>query len=254
MQDESERLERWHGKVALVTGASAGIGHAVALALAGIGMRVAITARRAERLETLRNELTAHGAEVLAVAADLATPQGPGEVFARVRETWGGVDVLVNNAGLGHRVPVSEADWEHLQPLLDLNVRAATLCMQEALRDMQGKQDAAIINVSSVAGHRVPPGHGATFYAATKHALKAITDGLRMELVRKHSPVKIGMLSPGMVESEFHDVATPGGRAGGYEFPPLKAEDIADALLYMLSVPRRVQIHDIVLRSVHQPH
>jgi len=252
MHNGTQGLERWRGKVALVTGASAGIGAAAARALAGIGMRVALTARRAERLEALRAELEAGGAQVLCIAADLATPQGPHEVFAQLRAQWGGVDVLINNAGLGWREPMSSSDWVHLQPLLDVNVRAASICLQEALQDMQGKTDAALINVSSIAGHRVPPGVTATFYAATKHALKAVTDGVRYELATAGSPIKIGMLSPGMVESEFHEVANPDGRDPGYEFPPLKAEDVADAMLYMLSVPRRVQIHDIVMRSVHQ--
>jgi 17beta-estradiol 17-dehydrogenase / 3beta-hydroxysteroid 3-dehydrogenase len=254
MQAATEGLARWRGKVALVTGASAGIGAAIARALASHGLRVAAVARRAERLQALCAELQALGSEALAVPADLAAPDGPARAFAQVRSRWGGVDVLVNNAGLGHRVPVSEAGWDDLQRLLDVNVRAATRCIQEALRDMEGKTDAAIVNISSIAGHRVPPGHGATFYAATKHALKAVTDGLRIELVAKGSPIKIGMISPGMVESEFHDVADPSGHSPGYAFPPLKAEDIADALLYMLAVPRHVQINDIVLRSVHQPH
>jgi 17beta-estradiol 17-dehydrogenase / 3beta-hydroxysteroid 3-dehydrogenase len=254
MERQADGLARWRGKVALVTGASAGIGRAAAEALAGIGMRVALTARRAERLEALRSALEARGAEALAIAADLATPEGPAAAFAPVRERWGGVDVLVNNAGLGWREPLSEADWAHLQPLLDVNVRAAARCIQEALHDMQGKADAAIVSISSLAGHRVPPGHGATFYSATKHALKAITDGLRIELVNKASPIKVGMISPGVTASEFHDIAAPGGHYAGYAFPPLQPEDIADALLYMLSVPRHVQIHDIVMRSVHQVH
>jgi 17beta-estradiol 17-dehydrogenase / 3beta-hydroxysteroid 3-dehydrogenase len=254
MHEGAQGLARWQGKVALVTGASAGIGAAVGRALAGIGMRVALTARRAERLEALSAELTADGAQALAIAADLATPNGPAEVFARLRERWGGVDVLVNNAGLGWRQTLSQSDWSHLQAMLDVNVRAATLCLREALRDMMGKADAVIVNISSLAGHRVPPSHANTFYSATKHALKAITDGVRMELHGVGSTVKIGMISPGMVESEFNEVATAPGDPAGYAFPPLQAEDVADALLYMLSVPRNVQIHDIVMRSLFQPH
>lgn len=254
MPQPQDGLARWQGKVALVTGASAGIGLATAQALAGAGLHVALNARRAERLEALRAELEAQGAQVLVAPGDLADVDGPPAVFAQVRERWGGVDVLINNAGLGYRVPVSESAWEPLQQLLDVNVRAATRCIQEALRDMEGKLDAAILSVSSLAGHRVPPGVNSTFYSATKHALKALTDGLRQELVAKGSPIKVGMVSPGMVESEFQEVAAPDGRFAGYKFPPLAAKDVSDALLYMLGVPRHVQIHDIVMRSVHQPH
>lgn len=251
MHDGQNGMARWRGKVALITGGSAGIGSATARALARAGMRLALTARRSERLEALRPELEALGAEVLTIPADLATVEGPGQVFAQVREQWGGVDVLINNAGLGRVEPMTTVDWSVLQTMLDVNVRAATLCLREALQDMEGKSDAMILNISSLAGHRVPQGRGNTFYAATKHALKALTDGVRMELVASKSLVKVGMISPGMVESEFHDVASTTGEAS-YAFPPLKAEDVADALVYMLSVPPHVQIHDIVMRSVHQ--
>jgi NADP-dependent 3-hydroxy acid dehydrogenase YdfG len=254
MPDTPHGLARWKGRVALVTGASAGIGHAIARALGSIGMRVVLTARRADRLVALREELSAKGAEVLVVPADLAGVDGPAQVFSRLREAWGGVDVLINNAGLGRREGLAETDWGHLQRMLDVNVRAATLCLREALRDMEGKSDAMIVNISSIAGHRVPPGGTNTFYAATKHALKALTDGVRMELVARKSRVRVGMISPGMVESEFVEVSAPPGDDGDYPFPPLRVEDVAGALLYMLSVPPHVQIHDIVMRSVHQPN
>ncbi len=254
MQHLQQGLERWHGKVALITGASSGIGWAAAHALADLGVRIALTARREERLAALRAELEAKGTAVLTVAADIAQPAGPAQVFAEVRRTWGGIDVLVNNAGLGRREPLATVDFAHLQAMLDVNVRAATLCLREALHDMTGKADAAIINISSLAGHRVPAGRGNTFYAATKHALRAMTEGLRMELVAAGSPVKLGTISPGVVATDFHDAATPGGDAGDYPHTPLQAQDVVDALLYMLAVPRHVQINDVMMRPVQQPH
>lgn len=253
----STGLERRRGQVALVTGASSGIGEATAEALAKAGLRVALTARRGKRLEALKQRLDAHaGADnVLALAADLERPQNIHDLFARLRAAWGGVDVLINNAGLGWSATLQDAAEEHLQRMLDVNVRAATLCMREALLDMKGKADAYIINISSIAGHRVPPGNiGATFYAATKHALKALTDGLRQELIAEKSRIKVGTVSPGMVESEFHQMADPSRAVGNYAFPPLLSQDIAQAVCYMLGTPENVLVSDIVLRSVHQPH
>ena len=250
----TEGIERWKGKTALVTGASSGIGLAIVRALARIGVRLVLTARRAERLEALKSELEAHGVEVLAVSADLRRTDAIDSLFRTVRNQWGGIDVLINNAGLGWRELLKTVDFTHLQSMMDVNIRAATICIREALKDMQGKQDAAIINISSLAGHRVPPGIGGTFYSASKHALKAIADGLRQELVAENSPIKLGTISPGMVETEFQTVAAPGGNYAGYEYPPLRAEDVADAVLYMLSAPRNVQISDILMRPLSQPH
>ena len=250
----TEGIERWKGKTALVTGASAGIGLAIARALARIGVRLVLTARRAERLEALKSELEAHGVGVLAVSTDLRRTEAIDGLFRTVRDQWGGIDVLINNAGLGRRELLERVDFTHLQSMMDLNIRAATICIREALKDMKGRQDAAIINISSLGGHRVPPGISATFYCATKHALKAIADGLRQELVAENSPIKLGTISPGMVETEFQTVAAPDGNYAGYEYPPLRAEDVADAVLYMLSAPRNVQISDILMRPLSQPH
>ena len=248
-------MERWRGKVALVTGASAGIGAATAKALASAGMKVVLAARRLERLQALSSALTAQGGACLPLAVDLNETGAIARMFAEIRNHWGGVDVLINNAGLGRRLNIVAAEPDSLQAMLDVNIRAATWCIREALLDMQGKPDAAIVNISSLAGHRILPGRGATFYAATKHALRALTDGLRQELVAEGSPVKIGMISPGLVESEFHEKAQQGKPEDPayYPFKPLTSEDLAETVLFMLSRPRHVQINDILLRSVHQP-
>lgn len=253
---EETGMNRWQGKVALVTGASAGIGHAVAHALAAAGMRVVLSARRLDRLEALKKELEAHTPNpgVMTISTDLRNEADLHGMFAKVRQEWGGVDVLINNAGLGRSEPMMDTDLSHLRDMLEVNVWALTVCIKEALADMEGKTDAAIINISSLAGHRLIPARNMTFYAATKHAVNAITEGLRSELQQRKSLIKIGMISPGMVETEFHQAADPGAKVTEYGSTPLKAEDIAEAVLYMLSTAPHVQINDILLRSTEQIH
>ena len=247
-------LTRWKGKVALVTGASAGIGFATATGLAKAGMRVAVTARNGGRLEELKASLD--GAAVLTVAADLRQEADIRRLFQTVREAWGGVDVLINNAGVGFLGQLSEQSPEDWRTMLDLNVMGLSLCVQEALADMKGKPEGQIVNISSIAGHRVPPSNANPWYAVTKHAVRAITDALRIELVNTHRPVRVGMISPGVVETEFHDRATRGAgdsKAFYGKFKPLRAEDVADVVFYLLSTPPHVQIHDVVMRSIEQP-
>ncbi len=252
-----EGAERWKGKVALVTGATSGIGEAMAQALAGMGMKVAVAGRRKERLAELVQGLKkTHEAEGLATPVDLRSEQGILQMFKAVHEKWGSLDVLINNAGLAYNSTIADAQTADWKEVLDVNVLALSLCIREALKDMVDKQDAAIINISSLAGHRVPPGNRSTFYSASKHAVKAITDGLRAELVAGKSKIKMGMISPGMVKTEFQARSTRSGGKSPHsaEFRVLDPEDVAQAAVFMLSTPRHVQIHDIVMRAVEQPH
>ncbi|HEX7927097.1 MAG TPA: SDR family NAD(P)-dependent oxidoreductase [bacterium] len=252
-----EGAERWKGKVALVTGATTGIGEAIAHGLGGLGMKVAVAGRRKERLEAVVKALQAEGAQGLATPVDLRSEGDIQRMFQSVHDTWGTLDILVNNAGLGFNGTIGGAPTADWKEVLDVNILAFSICIREALKDMTDKQDAAIINISSLAGHRVPPGNrGTTFYAASKHAVRAITEGLRAELVANKSKIKLGMISPGMVATEFHARSTRSDKkpANFAQFRTLDPEDVAQAALYMISTPRHVQIHDIVMRSVEQPH
>jgi NADP-dependent 3-hydroxy acid dehydrogenase YdfG len=229
----------------------------MAHALGGLGMKVAVAGRRKERLDAVVQALKAEGAEGLATPVDLRSEPDILRMFRAVHEQWGPLDVLINNAGLGYNGTIADAPTADWKEVLDVNVLAFTICIREALKDMADKQDAAIINISSIAGHRVPPGaRGNTFYAASKHAVKAITDGLRFELVNRKSKIKMGMISPGMVKTEFHARSTRSAdKPAAYaDFRVLDPEDVAQAAVYMLSTPRHVQIHDIVMRTVEQPH
>ena len=248
-------LARWRGGVAVVTGASGGIGETLVRRLAACGLRVAAVARRADRLRALEASLGNATGAVRPIQADLRREQDIHRLFAEVREAWGGADLLVNNAGLGRETAISTADPADWREMLDVNVMALSLCCQEALKDMAGKSEAQIVNISSLAGHRVPLGRDVAFYSATKHAVKALTEGLREEMTRAQRPVRVCMISPGLVETEFHahSFADPAKARAFYDrFKPLDPDDIADALLYMLAAPPHVLVHDIVLRPVAQ--
>lgn len=246
-------LHRWRGKVALVTGASSGIGRAIALDLGALPMRVAITGRRADELEAVAAEIRSRGGEALALPGDQTELAHNARVFAAIRARWGSVDLLVNNAGVRGGASLLTANLEEIQQGLNLNVLAAIACMREAVADLRGKRDAAIIAISSMVGHRVMAGVP-PLYAATKHALRVITDGLRTELSGSDPQIKVALISPGLVDTPWH--LLPNGvlrEKGAYPHGTLKSEDIVAAVHYILSVPPHVQISDILLRPTGQP-
>lgn len=246
-------LSRWRGKVALVTGASSGIGRAIALEFGRLQMKVAVTGRRSDELEATAAEIRQQGGEALPLIGDQSDLGTNLQIFRDLRARWGSIDVLVNNAGMRGGASVLGAPLEELQGAFNLNVVAATLCMREAVADMRGKADAAIINISSMTGHRLLPGTPAP-YAATKHALRIMTDGLRAELAAEKLPIKLAILSPGLVDTPWHK--QPNGvlaTKGAYPYEPLVAADIVEAVRYILSAPPNVQVGDIQLRATGQP-
>lgn len=240
--------------VALITGASSGIGQAIAQSLAQAGYRVALCARRQDRLEALQADLTATGAEVLIQPTDLRQEADILALFDRIRQTWGGVDVLVNNAGLGYKAPLISGATAAWREMLEVNVLALCICTREAIQDMQGRGDRGhIIHIGSMAGHRVPGGSGV--YAASKFAVRALTEALRLELRATQSQIRISAISPGYVETEFAEKyhQNPAAAQEIYgQFPVLQPQDVANAVTYILQQPAHVQVHDLLLRPTNQ--
>lgn len=246
-------LTNWRGKVALVTGASSGIGRAIAIDLGALGLKVAVAGRRVAELQAVAEEINRSGGEALVLIGDQAELATNLRFFQELRSRWGGLDLLVNNAGVRGGASVLSAPLEELQAGFNVNVLAATLCMREAVADMRGKSIGVIINLSSMTGHRLLPGTPGP-YAATKHALRIMTDGLRAELAAEKLPIKVALLSPGMVATPWH--TQPGGvltKNGTYPYEPLQPADIVTAVRYILAAPPNVQIGDIQLRSTGQP-
>jgi NADP-dependent 3-hydroxy acid dehydrogenase YdfG len=243
------------GRTAIVTGASSGIGEAVARVLAGAGMRVALAARRRERLDALAAALRGVGAEVLVVPTDVRREADVLALFAAVRERFGGVDVLVNNAGLGLAAPVSSGETERWRTMLEVNVLGLLIASREALQDMERRGAAGhIVNVSSMAGHRVP-GIDSAVYSGTKFAVRAITEGMRQELRAKQSPVRVSCVSPGYVETEFAEVFSGSKEAAAKTYARLKvleAGDVAEAVHWIVSQPAHVEVHDVLVRPTEQ--
>ena len=249
MSDVSPLKER----VALVTGASSGIGRAVAEALLERGARVALLARRRDRLE----EVAKHHSQdqVLVCPADLRSEAEIVQAFEAVRARWGGVDVLVNSGGLGRRAPLVSGSADAWREMLDVNVLGLCICTREALRDIRMRgDDGHIVHISSMSGHRVPGGSGV--YAATKYAVRALTEGLRKELRELGSNTRVTAVSPGFVETEFaeayHGSAEAAAKTYG-RFKVLEAQDVAATVLHVLEAPAHVAIHDVLVRPTEQP-
>ncbi len=245
------------GRTALVTGASSGIGAETARALAAAGAAVVLAARRQGRLDALAAELAARGAAVLAVPMDMRREDDIAGCFAAARQRFGGVDVLVNNAGLGRAAPISSASSEPWREMLEVNVLGLAIATREAIRDMERRGTAGhVVNVASMAAHRVP-GPESGMYAATKFAVRALTEGVRQELRAKQSAVRVSLVSPGYVATEFADVFA--GRPGALEalqarlnVTMLEGRDVAQAILWVVTQPSHVEVHDVLIRPTQQ--
>lgn len=241
------------GKRALVTGASSGIGAAVARALGGRGMRVALTARREEKLQRVAESVRAVGGEALCLPGDARSEEQLLAVFAAVSETWGGLDVMVNNAGLGRTASMHDGKTEAWREMLEVNVLALAIATREALARFP-VSGGHIVNIGSMASHRIPPKGG--FYGATKYAVKVISEITRRELRARKSPTRISQISPGFVETEFFEVLT-GDKTAADEViasvsKALSPDDIAQTVLHVLEAPAHVSIHDVWLRPTDQ--
>lgn len=243
------------GSRAVITGASSGIGESIALELAARGASLTLTARRGERLEDLGSRITAAGGEApLLVVADLRRSEDIGRIFEESVTRWGGLDILVNNAGLGRKAGFQDGATEDWREMLEVNVLALAVACREALGCFDSRKGGHIVNVSSMAGHRIPPQGG--FYAATKFAVRAITECLRQELRALGSPSRVSEISPGFVATEFHEVLYRGDAekiaAGFPEYRVLDPQDVAASVVHILEAPAHVAIHDILIRSNEQ--
>ena len=221
------------GRVALVTGASSGIGAATALALAGAGLRVALCARRKDRLDQVAARIAAQGGAATVHAVDVTDPLAVRAMVEAVDTQWGRLDVLVNNAGRGLSATLEQTTAEELRALMELNVVAVLGATQAALPIMRRQGGGHIINVSSIAGRRAVPYRAA--YSATKFALGALSETLRVELTG--SGITVTLVYPIGTETEFHQVEVqkvPWRPMG----PVQSAERVARAILGCVRRPR----------------
>jgi len=226
-------LSRLAGRVAIVTGASAGIGEATARVLAGAGMRVAVCARRRERLDRLAADLAATGREAAVYGLDVTDAGAVRAMVDDVASRWGSIDVLVNNAGRGLSATVEDTKPEEFRALLELNVMAVFTATQAVLPWMRRSGRGHIINVSSIVGRRGVPHRGA--YSATKFALGGLSEALRVEL--RGTGIDVSLVYPIGTATEFHDVESR--RAGqGRQGPIQSSEHVARCILRCVRRPR----------------
>jgi NADP-dependent 3-hydroxy acid dehydrogenase YdfG len=246
------------GTVALVTGASSGIGEATARALAADGAKIALLARRADRLDDLKAAIEAAGGEALVVAADVTVAdQVQGAVDATIAE-WGRLDTLVNNAGLMRMGPAVEAPLADWDDLVSVNIQGVLYTTRAALPHLVAaaadspRGVADVVTISSTAGWVARP--GTAVYSLTKFGVNAFSEGLRQELIDKR--VRVGIVGPGTVDTEIGDHLPAPAKAALDErtagMTKLRSEDIADAVRYMVTRDRRVAVNQMLVRAAEQ--
>jgi NADP-dependent 3-hydroxy acid dehydrogenase YdfG len=241
------------GRVALVTGASSGIGEATAVALARAGAAVAVGARRADRLEALAGRLRDDGARVLTLDLDVTDEASCRAAVARTRDGLGGLDVLVNNAGVMLLGTIVGADVEDWRRMLSTNVLGLMYLTHAAIDGMLEQGSGDVVNVSSVAGRTARRGAGV--YNASKWAVNAFSESLRQEVTTRG--VRVSLVEPGAVATELTDhITQPDAKAdvrrmvGG--MTPLQAEDVARAIVYVVSQPPHVAVNEVLVRPTDQ--
>ena len=230
-------------KTIVITGASSGIGAATARILSAAGARLILAARRGEKLTQLAEDLPG---ETLIKVVDITVPGQVHQLMDEGAERWGGIDVLINNAGVGHLGPIKDALLSEWHEMINVNVNGLLTCMHVALPHLL-KSKGHIINIASVSAHAVFP--GSVVYCASKHAVNAITVGFRMEFRDK---IKITNISPGVVRTEFvnhirHEEARRGFEQY-YEGVVLEPEDVANAILNVLQQPQHVVVNEMIIR------
>lgn len=239
--------------LALITGATSGIGEATALLLAGQGYRLVLTGRRNDRLEQLAQQCMALGGEVQTLCFDIQDRSATEAALESLPTAWQLIDVLVNNAGLSQGLnPVHEGDWADWDRMMDTNVKGLLYVSRWVSRGMIARTSGHILMVSSIAGKEVYA--NGNVYCASKHAVEAIVKSMRLEL-NAHG-IKVSSIAPGLVETEFSQVRFKGDveRAAqvykGYE--PLRAQDIADTIWFMINRPAHVNIADLTILPTAQ--
>jgi NADP-dependent 3-hydroxy acid dehydrogenase YdfG len=244
--------------VALVTGASSGIGEATALALAAEGASVALVARRLDRLDDIAARIKAAGGTALAIDADITDAGQAAAAVDRAASEFGRLDTVVNNAGVMLVGPVAEALEDEWDRMLDINLRAMLSVTRASLPHLvRAAADSArgvadIVNISSTAGRVARPGNAV--YSLTKFGLNAFSEGLRQELIAAR--VRVGVVEPGTVDTELGSHVREGLREAiatqTADLEKLRPEDIADAVMYIVTRDRRVAVNELLVRASEQ--
>ncbi|TFV93530.1 SDR family NAD(P)-dependent oxidoreductase [Algoriphagus kandeliae] len=239
-------------KIALITGASSGIGKACALILAKNGYDLIVTGRRKERLEELKKEVP-EGIEVLPLIFDVRDKEAVFQILGNLPDRWKNIDVLINNAGNAHGLdPIQTGDTQDWDAMMDINVKGLLYVSKAIIPGMTERKSGTIINIGSIAGKEVYP--NGNVYCGSKHAVDAITKGMRIDL--NPFGIKVIGIHPGLVETEFSLVRFKGDSERAEKvyqgYQPLLAQDIAEIVEFCVNRPAHVVLADIVVLPTAQ--
>lgn len=244
--------ENIQGKVIVITGASSGLGEATARFLSARGAIVVLGARRADRIQSLADELAGHGGKALAIQTDVTRCDQVKKLVAAAVQTYGRIDVMVNNAGLMQQSPLERLKVDEWDNMIDINIKGVLYGIAAALPHMQRQKAGHFINVSSVAGHKVT--RAGTVYSATKHAVRAISEGLRQEV--KPYNIRTTVISPGAVATELPSHITDQESAAAiqsfYKGYAVSADSFVRAVVFATSQPDDVDVNEILFRPTSQ--
>ncbi|KAJ3651601.1 hypothetical protein Zmor_017630 [Zophobas morio] len=245
-------MDRWKGKVAIVTGASAGIGEAITDALVEEGVIVVGVARNIETLEAKSKTLTGKKGKLHPIKGDFSREGDILKVFEWTSKNLGPVHILINNAAASNQTTLMDGKTEDWKSVFDLNVIGLCIATREAVKIMkENKINGHIIHINSVLGHQVVNVPRINVYPASKFAVTALTETLRQELNHLGLKIKISDVSPGFVATRrttFAKDLTPERKAFYENKPAVNSEDIADGVIYALSTPEHVQVHELMIR------
>ena len=246
--------DRLNGKVAVVTGASSGIGEATVLALAAEGAAVVAGARRKERLDELVERVSHDGGKAIAVECDVTDEQQAHDLVQRALQEFGSIDILVNNAGVMLLSTVGKSLSDQWRSMFEVNVMGLLYATDAAIGHMKEQGSGHLVNISSVAGRKVTRDSSGV-YAGTKHAVVAISEGLRQELLEDN--IRVTVVEPGAVETELTDHITDEDAREAvsslHKLEILQSEDIANAIVYAVTQPERASVNEILIRPTQQP-
>lgn len=242
-----------HGKVAIVIGASSGIGEATAIALAAEGAAVVIAARRSDRLDDLAKRITDKGGQVLSITADVSDEAQISDLVQQTQTKFGKVDILVNNAGVMLLGMIDGANTEDWRRMINLNVLGLMYATHKVLPLMKAQGSGHIVNISSVAGRVANAGSGV--YNASKWAVGAFSESLRKEVYQNN--IRVTIIEPGLVATELpQHVTDPKAKETTANFygsvKNLESEDIAAAIVYAVTQPSHVNVNEILIRPTEQ--
>jgi NADP-dependent 3-hydroxy acid dehydrogenase YdfG len=248
-------MAKLDGKVAVITGASSGIGEATAEALAAEGASVVIAARRRERLEDLVERISGDGGKAVAVECDITDEEQAHGLIRQAKDEFGRVDILVNNAGVMQLSEVEKGLSNEWRTMFEVNVLGLLYVTDAAIEAMKEQGSGHLVIISSLASRGTRPALGV--YSGTKMAVNGISEALRQELLEDN--IRVTMVEPGAVETELPEHITDEEARQGLntmleQLEPLRAEDIANAITYVVTQPQRVSINEILIRPSQQPN